>query len=300
MEVRELRSLALLIELGSLKSVAERVHLSAVAIHKQLRGLEEELGFPLYERDGRRLQPTRAAQMMLPYITELLAQYDAVAMAAAEWKGVKRGFLRIGAGRSMSSFLVPRLLQRFHTKHPGIDITLETSGGADLINQLSSGYLDLAVVVTQDGIEGPALQIERAWDFEIVLVSARTPLSASDPFAGLSRSPFVAFSRGTAMETLISAYARSLGFQPQVLMRSDNTEALKEMATLGMGVAMLPLWSVDDELARGALHLLRHPRRRLMSQIVLIGRKSGYTPEPVKAFIELARGFRWTKPRLVA
>lgn len=300
MQFRELRSFALLNELGSFTKIAERVHLSPAAIHKQLKTLELELGVPLYERHGRRVRLTRAAEMLLPYVNELLAQYDAVLLATAEWKGVKRGFLRIGAGRSMSSYLVPRLLDQFHSEYPGVDLTLETSGGAHLIDQLTTGVLDLAVVVLQDGAEGPSLRVETAWEFEIVLVSSTPPAARSDVVAALAGRPFVAYSRNSAMDVLISGYARSLGFHPHVVLRSDNTDALKEMAVLGMGVSMLPLWSVDAEVTNGALHILRHPRRRLMSQIVLIGRESGFTPEPVKTFIQLARGFRWKTPRLVS
>src|SRR5262245_42327245 len=61
MEIRELRSLVMLKELGSLTKSAERLNLSAAAIHKQLKVLEAELGVQLYEKAGRRLRLTSAA-----------------------------------------------------------------------------------------------------------------------------------------------------------------------------------------------------------------------------------------------
>src|SRR5690242_12980608 len=98
MELRELRSLITLAELGSLATAAERLHLSAAAIHKQLKVLEVELGVQLYERIGRTLKLTQAAEVLLPYSKDLLAQHDAALEAMEEWKGLKRGVVRIGAG----------------------------------------------------------------------------------------------------------------------------------------------------------------------------------------------------------
>src|SRR4051812_37437778 len=113
MELRELRSFVVLAEVGSIVKTAERVNLSAAAIHKQLKILETELGIQLYERAGRQLRLTQAAHILLPHIKILLAQYDAAMNALNEWKGLKQGTLQIGSGPAMSSHLMPLLLEEF-------------------------------------------------------------------------------------------------------------------------------------------------------------------------------------------
>ena len=74
------------------------IGLSPGAIHKQLKALEQELGVLLYERVGRRLQLTQATEVVLPYLKEMLAQCDLALAALGEWRGMKRGLVRIGAG----------------------------------------------------------------------------------------------------------------------------------------------------------------------------------------------------------
>src|SRR5579872_6547508 len=98
MELRELRSLVTLSELGTITLTAQKLHLSPAAIHKQLKSLESELGVRLYQRTGRALEMSQATAVLLPYLTDLLAQYDAALGALEEWKGVKQGAVRIGAG----------------------------------------------------------------------------------------------------------------------------------------------------------------------------------------------------------
>src|SRR5262249_58806958 len=113
MELRELRCLMTLADVGSITRTAEKLHLSAAAIHKQLKVLEDELNVRLYEKAGRQLRLTQAAEVLLPHIKNLLAQYDAALSALSEWKGLKHGLVRIGTGPTMSSYLLPSLLDGF-------------------------------------------------------------------------------------------------------------------------------------------------------------------------------------------
>src|SRR5260370_73568 len=107
MGLRELRSFATLADLANITRTAERLHLTPPAIHKQLRCLEAELGVRIYEKVGRRLQLTQAGEVALPYVSSLLANYDALIDALNEWKGARKGLLRLGCGPATSSYILP-------------------------------------------------------------------------------------------------------------------------------------------------------------------------------------------------
>lgn len=72
MDLKEVRSLLALAEVGSISLAAQRLHLSAPAIHKQLKTLEADLGTSLYEKIGRSLQLTQAAEVLIPYLQDML------------------------------------------------------------------------------------------------------------------------------------------------------------------------------------------------------------------------------------
>jgi DNA-binding transcriptional LysR family regulator len=76
--------LVTLAELGSLKLTAERLHLSAAAIHKQLKALEAELGLCLYEKFGHRLQLAQVTDILIPHLRSLLAHYEGALVALDE------------------------------------------------------------------------------------------------------------------------------------------------------------------------------------------------------------------------
>jgi DNA-binding transcriptional LysR family regulator len=300
MEFRELRSLVALAESNSITLTAEKLCLSPSAIHKQLKSLEEELGVQLYEMVGRQLRLTQATEMMLPYLKEMLAQYDSALAILKEWSGMRRGLVRIGAGPTLSSYILPEILKRFRRVHPSVELIVETGNTPVLLERLGSGSLDLALLVSSDLLEGPAFSIEASWDFEMVLVSHRRQSPVQCRITDLKSSPFILFRKESRLEEPIDRYFAAAGLQPRVIMRFDSAEAIKAMIRTGLGISMLPMWIVDEDLRASRLSLIRQQEPPLRSKIALVARKSGFVSKTVRAFIADARNVQWKTPRLTA
>jgi DNA-binding transcriptional LysR family regulator len=298
MELKELRSLVLLSELGSLARVAERLDLTAPAVHKQLKTLESGLGVRLYERDGRHLHLTQAATILLPYSRDLLAQHDAGVRAIDEWRGLKRGLVRIGTGPTISSYVLPPMLKRFRRAHPTLDLAVETGNSGPLIEALKNGGLDLALLLSSLMSEDPGLRIEASWPVEYVLVTNLQAAPRRCSIAELQKFPFILYRKGSRVESLMDRYFAEIRFQPTVLMTFDNAEAIKAMIRTGSGVAMLPYWIVDADLRNGGLRIIRQKERPLVSRIDLVTRRCAYVPAPTAAFAEMAKGFKPRNPKL--
>lgn len=297
MELKELRSLVALSELGSISLAAEQLHLSPPAIHKQLKILEGELGVSLYEKVGRRLQLTQAADVLLPYLRDLLAQYDSALSALQEWKGMKRGLVRIGTGPS--AYVLPAILKKFRRTNPTIEVLVETGNTPVLLDGLSRGSLDLALLVSADLVEQQDYRVEMAWDFELVIVSHQRQPPSHPRLADLRHLRFILFRKGSRMEEPIDRYFAANGFEPNVVMRFDNSEFMRSMVRAGMGIAILPLWVVNRDVKEHRLSLIRPGGPPIYSKIALVRRKSGFVPRAVQAFIEAARNLEQQHLRLL-
>jgi DNA-binding transcriptional LysR family regulator len=297
MELRELRCLVTLADVGSIMRTAEKLHLSPAAIHKQLKVLEAELGLRLYEKSGRQLRLTQAAEVLLPHIKNLLGQYDTILSVLGEWKGLKRGFVRIGTGATMSSYLLPVLLERFRRLYPDVELFVETGNTQRLLDSLIEGSLDLTFLISPELLDERALLIEAAWDFDFVLVSRMKKAPRSCELGELADLPFILYKKGSIFENLIDRYFARNRFQPRVIMRFDTPEAIKAMIGSGLGVSLLPLWVVDAELKNKTLSIVRPHQPPLSASIALVTRKQNYVPQPVSAFIEVARKWRWKSTR---
>ena len=287
MDLKEVRSLLALSELGSIALAAEQLHLSAPAIHKQLKTLEAELGVPLYEKIGRSLQLTQAAEVLIPYLQDMLAQHDSALAALDEWKAMKRGLVRIGTGPS--SYVIPNILKKLRRSHPGIEVLIETGNTPVLLDHLRHGSIDFASIVSPDLAEGRDFSVVATWDFELVLVSHTRQTVGRPHLADLRKHRFILFRKGSRMEEAIDRYFALHGFQPKVGMRIDNPESIKAMVSSGLGLALLPVWVVHKEVKEGRLCIIRQAEAPLYSKIALIQRRARFIPGPLQAFVSVAQ-----------
>lgn len=298
MEIRELRSLLLLADLGSLVKTAGQLNLTSPAIHKHLKLLEDELGVRLYERAGRHLRLTQAAQVLLPHIRNILLEYDAALQELEESQGFKRGLVRIGSGPTFSSYLLPVLLEEYQRRFPAVEIFVETGHTPQLLNDLGKGALDLAFIVASELSERDDFEVKLAWDFEFVLIGAPGQLPRRCALTRARDFPFVLYRKGSVIENLIDRYFAQHHFQPRVMMRLDNAEAIKAMIKSKLGVSLLPFWTVAAEVRRGTLAVARLREPPLLGRLVLVTRRPAYFSPSVKAFLAAAQNWRWKDGRL--
>ena len=290
MELREIRSFVVLSDLRNITRAAEVLHLSPAAVHKQIKMLEQELGARLYEKAGRRLRLTQAGETLLPYARNLLAQYRETVAAFEEWKEMKRGVLRLGSGAGISVIVLPRLLSTFRAGYPEIEVTVDTGSTASLVRALDEAALDAAMFVAPEVMDAAGPNIVASWPYRIVAVASRDFGGGEDVLTDPRGHPFVLFKEGSQIERAIDAYFLRVGLRPRVVIRFDHAEAIKSMVRIGVGIGMLPRWSVNAELASGELvEVKMDDAAPLTSRIVLAVRRAGILPPAVQGLVEIAR-----------
>ena len=274
---------------ATIHQVAEKLHLSAAAVHKQLKNLESELDVPLYEKAGRRLRLTQAGEMLLPYLREAVNQCSAARAALEEWKGLRRGIVRLGAGPTMSSYVLPEILAEFRRRHSGVDFLVRTGASGELLSELRSGSLDLAMLIAAPHSEDPDIAVLAEWDFEIALVGNMPGLPRTCRLSALKNIPFILYQRGARIEASIDGYFHAHRFQPMVTMRFNSAEAIKAMVLRGIGISMLPLWAVATEIKERRLALIRQREAPLICRFLLAGRKIGCGSRASEALVTVTR-----------
>ena len=294
-----MKSLIALSECGSILEASQRCNLCPAAIHKHLKTLESEFGVPIYKKGRGRLVLTEAGQVLLPFLREILIRHESAFTAVAEWKDAKRGLVRIGAGPTFSSYLLPTLLKQFRRRFPKVDVFVETGDSDHLMSRIRSGALDLvfdlaSAVLEDDGLEQVAL-----WESQAGFVSALPKLPKYCQLKMLQTVPFILFQEGSPMGVIIRSYLDALNFRPNVVMRSDSAEAIKAMVRAGLGISILFLWNIDVDLQKSRFAVIQTEAPLLSSRIALIRLRSNYTSNSVTEFIELARRMQWKHLRPV-
>jgi DNA-binding transcriptional LysR family regulator len=139
-----LRTLVTALQLGGFNRAAQQVGRSQSAVSQQIRRLEEQLGQPLFRKEGRSLALTEAGDVVLSYARRILDLNDE---AVAAVRGIAiDGLVRFGLPTDFAETWLPTALGRFKRAHPGVRIEVTADRKAILLDRLDKGQLDVALL----------------------------------------------------------------------------------------------------------------------------------------------------------
>ncbi|OHC13155.1 MAG: LysR family transcriptional regulator [Pseudomonadales bacterium GWC1_66_9] len=145
MNFRQLRYFVALYEEGHVGRAAERLSLSQPALSQQIRHLETDLDVNLFQRTGKRLLPTLAAQTLYSHAVPLLDGLERARDALRAFRGQSARSLAVGVLQTVSTSLVPPLLERLRQAQPHLVVQLYELSGIDIERRLLTGSLDIGI-----------------------------------------------------------------------------------------------------------------------------------------------------------
>ena len=235
MNLENVRYLLAALEAGSFSGAAEPLGLTASGINRQITTLEEELGTALVLRSRRGVLPARGAEGIINRLRELAAAQERVKVEVAASKGLLTGRLAIGAYFSAAASLLPPLLKAFADAHPAVTLSITEGADAELIDGLSSGALDCAVL-SQHSFEGdffPLMETEFvAWLPPRHPLAQRKSLAAQD----LNDVPFI-YPRAHHKSDIDDFLARHK-ITPAVRLETNDPYSAYAMVAAGLGVSV--------------------------------------------------------------
>ena len=193
---------------------------------------------------------------------------------------------------------MPHLLRAYVSQYPNVELRLITGNDHMLFEDLRAGKVDL--ILMNLPVEESDLVQEPLWRYEMVFIVPPNDSVADLGMvsgAELSSRPFILYQRSVVIESAIRQFCVAVGFEPKVVMQNDQADSIKELVKLGLGISLLPLWSVSDDVRRGSLRILRLHNRQLFTTTGLLYRKTSHLPMPVKALLEVAHQWKSWFPR---
>jgi DNA-binding transcriptional LysR family regulator len=175
-----LRTLVTARQLGGFSRAAQQVGRSQSAVSQQIRKLEEQVGQPLFRKEGRSLVLTEAGDVILSYARRILDLNDE-AVAAVRGSALE-GTIRFGLPIDFAESWLPMALGRFRRAHPGIRIEANTERRVILIDRLDKGQLDL-VLLFGGGLRSDALRLAKIANGLDWLKQGEAQLAKWPPFA---------------------------------------------------------------------------------------------------------------------
>ena len=258
MTLKQLEAFVWIVDLGSFRAAAERLHTTQPNISVRLSTLETALGVTLMERDAGSVRLTPRGRDLLDHARRVLREADALIEASGETQ-LFDGSLRLGVTEIITQTWLRAFLRAFRARYPNISVELTAAMSASLEQELFARALDLALqngpfTRTATGVV-PLGRYPLIWVASPALNLHGRRLSAAE----LAAQPVLTHARGSLSHAEVAEHFRDRRALAVRLVPSSNLAAGMDMARDGMGVAAMPEVMAAPALAQGELVRLDYP-----------------------------------------
>ena len=251
MTLVQLRYLIAIADSGlNITLAAERVHATQPGLSKQLRQLEDELGFQLFLRKGKSLDAvTHAGQQVIERARSILTEAANIRAIAADLRNEAHGELRIATTHTQARFALPAAIAALNGRYPQVRVQLQPSRDAEVLAQLEAGSVDIAVISSAGdppafGIALPAYHWHR-----VIVTPQGHPLAARAPpptLAELAALPLVSYESSLRPESSLQRAFEAVGLRPQIAMTAGDADLIKTYVRAGLGIGVLAEMAMLD------------------------------------------------------
>ena len=240
MDTKFLNTFVTVVDSGSMAAAARKLNITPAAVAQQIRTLERQIKAPLIRRAGRTVAVTEAGARILEHSRDLLRDVGNIhAVAVDDSIG---GELRLGAGGTSLTGIVPDILAQTTKRFPKISIFIQTGLSIDLHRAVEKGELDAAFV-----LEAPfTLHKNCCWQLlreEPLIVLVPQSLAGRDPHELLATQPLIRYDRKWWGGHLVDEYLHKAGITPHERFELNSLHAIAVMVDRGLGVSLVPKWA---------------------------------------------------------
>lgn len=275
MELRHLVTFKTIVEKNGFNKTAEYLGYSQSSITTHVKDLERELGSPLFDRLGKKVVLTHFGEQFLPYANKIIELYNQSLTIDKE----PQGELTIGISESLTICRIPLILLDFKKKYPKVSLHVKSLENYDVTKNLQSGDIDLALVLEKENWIQEELYIEDLVRETMVLISPNSNVDALHTalYSDMRCSYKSVFNEYINLNQL--DIKESIEFQ--------SIEAIKHCVKNGLGMSLVPFFSVKEELKNRVFKGEKIPKEQTSISTYLAYHKDKWLSPSITSMIDL-------------
>lgn len=238
MEIMQLNYFKAVAQYGSFTKAADVLHVTQSALSRSIAALEQDIGFPLFERKGNHIFLTMDGQAFLTAAIEALNLLSSSVDATRARAGLEYGAVRIGIAESV---FLKNIVRDFLLEHPNVHIFCKILSEGQIQRSLEEGEINFAV--TRERPVGPKIQWEEIFtDRMMVRFPPNHPLAERDGvhLSELSAEHFIISNVGYDMQSEIVALCHLAGFHPHITYEGCGEDLAGLLVDDGLGIMLAP------------------------------------------------------------
>ena len=261
LDSRHLRLVAEVARTESVTRAADRLNVTQSAVSHQLRELEDKLGTALFVRSGRRMLLTPAGRLLVDAAGQVLEAIGRVEAGVEQLARHTAGELRVCTHCYTGYHWLPSIVEGLRRRFPAFELRIVPEFTVDPIAALLEARLDIAIM--NDDSSDKRVRYQELFDDEHVAVvppahpwAERASVTPED----LAGEQLYLYSRSIDHSFIIQKVMRPLGIEPRRVTYLQLTEGIIEMVKAGLGISVLPKWSIEHAIASDDVKALRITR----------------------------------------
>lgn len=242
-------------QLGSVTKAADELHLTQPAVSIQLRNFQEQFDIPLTEVVGRQLFVTDFGREVAAAAEQILEGVNALNFKTHAHKGQLTGRLKISIV-STGKYVMPHFLTDFMRENPGVELSMDVTNKAKVLESLENNEVDFSLVSLLP--DAMTLEHVKLMQNKLFLVASRE-LELTKPSYNISileKLPLIFREQGSGTRVVMEQFLREHKITVQKKLELTSNEAVKQAVVAGLGVSIMPLIGIKNELSNGELQII--------------------------------------------
>lgn len=233
----------------NVSATAESIYTSQPGISKQIRILEDELGIPVFTRNGKHLTSmTPAGERIVEIAGEMLKQAENIRKIAHEYRDESKGSLSIATTHTQARYALPAVIKTFMQDLPEVSLDIQQGTPVQIAEMVSQGKVDLAIATEAIELFDNLVMLPcYSWD-RCILVPKGHSLTKIDKvsLSDVADHPLITYVFGfTGRSKLDEAFAAQ-DLKPDVALTAVDADVIKTYVRLGLGVGIVARMAYDE------------------------------------------------------
>ena len=251
MKLHQLRYLAAVAQSGlNITAAAQKLHTSQPGVSKQIKLLEDELGFQIFVREGRNLtRITPAGQQVIERALHILQEAQSIRALSTELRDEGRGSLSIGTTHTQARYVLPSVIREFLSRYSNVRLNLHQGTSEQIAEMVAQDRIDCAINTGSERLF-PDLTILPCYRWNrVVIVPRDHPLAGAGKltYRALAQYPIITYTFSfSGPSSLIDAFAKA-NLTPNVAITARDSDVIVTYVRLGIGVGIVAHMAVADD-----------------------------------------------------
>lgn len=244
-------------EHSNFSRAAKKLRISQPTISGHIKNLEDHVGLKLFDRLPKRVVPTRAGELLYRHGCSILKEKESAIRGLNKLRNCIEGPLLIHSSTTPGEYLLPKIIASFHSEHPGIAIEVRISDSRITCNEVLKGKAEIGIVGAM--FESKELEFCHLTSDQMVLVVPNNDkwrkVKSITPSA-LAKVPFLVREAGSGSRIAFEAEAGINLANFNIVGYLGSTSAIKEALRANLGVSVLSLLAVKNEIDSGVFKVI--------------------------------------------